>query len=219
MQTKMSRSRMLEDLYRYVIPGLVEALCHAVKSRQDRETQEIFDLEEFYALLGILHDLVKACEAEDKSVQPKAPRTISQPTHRLWPILRKLYEQCGRQLIARKAVRRAEKLRQTMPDRARKRKERLEAEEHAEEEQFQRRLRERNKAIIASLDERRAELGLPPCSQPIEAEGRLIGVFGRNNSHPGTTPKEWTKVEMEILVDGLRRERGTYTFCADVKRS
>jgi hypothetical protein len=41
---------------------------------------------------------------------------------------------------------------------------------------------------------------------------RLIGVFGRNNSHPGTTPKEWTKAEMEILVDGLRRERGTYTF-------
>jgi hypothetical protein len=222
---KLSRSHMLEDLYLYIIPGLVEALYHAVKSRQGRETQKISDLEEFYVLLTILHDLVKACRAEDKSVQPKAPRTnhyrISQPTHSLWPTLRKLHNQCGRQLIARKVARRAEKLRQTMPDRARKRKERLEAEEHAEEEQFQRRLRERNRAIIASLDERRAELGLPPCSQPIEDDmnGRLIGVFGRNNSHPGTTPKEWTKVEMEILVDGLRQERGTYIFCADVKRS
>jgi hypothetical protein len=243
----MSRSHMLEDLYLYVIPDLVEALYRAVKSRQDRETLEISDMEEFYALLKILYDLVKVSRGEDKAVQPKAPRTnqykISQPTQSLWPTLRKLYEHCGRQLFARKVARRAEKLRQTMPDRAKKRKERLEAEERAEEEQFQQRLRERNKAIIASLNERRAELGLPPCSQLIEPQSmsqyphtteyreedpvddvdhdmnrRLIGVFGRNNSHPETTPKEWTKAEMEILVDGLRRERGTYMFCGDVKQ-
>jgi hypothetical protein len=238
---KMSRSHMLEDLYLYVIPDLVEALYRAVESRQDRDALEISDLEEFYALLEILHDLVKASRAEDKYVQPKAPRTnkysISQPTNNLWSTLRKLYKDCGSQLAARKVARRAEQLRQTAPERARKRKERLEAEERTEEEQFQQRLRERNKAIIASLNERRAELGLPPCSQPIEApstrqhpqtpkykeedqfddvdhemNGRLIGVFGRNNSHPGTTPKEWTKVEMEMLVDGLRQERGTYSF-------
>jgi hypothetical protein len=245
---KTSRSHMLEDLYLYVIPNLVEALYCAVKSRQDRETLEISDMEEFYALLKILYDLVKASRAEDKSVQPKAPRTnsysISQPTLRLWPTLRKLYKQCGSRLAARKVARRAEQLRQTAPERSRKRKERLDAEERAEEEQFQQRLRERNKAIIASLNERRAELGLPPCSQPIDSlstsqhpqtpkykeedpfddvdydmNGRLIGVFGRNNSHPGTTPKEWTKVEMEILVDGLRQERGTYTFYGEVKQS
>lgn len=240
----ISRSHMLEDLYLYVIPDLVEALYRAVKSRQDRETLEISDMEEFYALLKILYDLVKASREEDKAVQPKAPRTnhykISQPTHSLWSTLRKLYEHSGRQLSARKVARRAEKLR---PDRAKKRKERLEAEERAEEEQFQQRLRERNQAIIASLNERRAELGLPPCSQLIETQSvseypstteyreedpvddvdhdmnrRLIGVFGRNNSHPGTTLKEWTKAEMEILVDGLRRERGTYIFCGDAKQ-
>lgn len=235
---KTSRSHMLEDLYLYIIPGLVEALYCAVHSRQARDGLELSDLEESYTILKILHDLVKATRAEDKSVQPKAPTrnsySISQPTRSLWTTLQILYEQCGKKLAARKVTRSAEQLQKALPGRATKRKERLEAEKREEEEKFQHRLRERNKAIIASLNERRAELGLPPCSQPIDtlsnsqhpqtskykAEesfddvdhdtgGRLTGVFGRNNSHPGTIPKEWTKVEMEILVDGLRRERGT----------
>jgi hypothetical protein len=238
-----SRSHMLEDLYVYIIPGLVEALYRAVHSRQDRNALQISDLEEFYAILKILYDLVEVSRNEDKKIQPKAPRTnsyiISQPTRILRPILKKLYNECGEKLAARKVAMKAEQIRQALPDRARKRKERLEDEQRKEEEQFQQRLRERNKAIIASLDERRAELGLPPCSQSTEApstsqqpqtpkydadglsdkvyhntNGRLTGVFGsrRQNWHPGTTPKEWTVNEMEILVDGLRRDRGTHRF-------
>jgi hypothetical protein len=238
-----SRSHMLEDLYVYIIPGLVEALYRAVHSRQDRKAFQISDLEEFYAILKILYDLVEVSRNEDKKIQPKAPRTnsysISQPTRILRPILKKLYNECGEKLAARKVAVKAEQIRQALPDRARKRKERLEDEQRKEEEQFQQRLRERNKAIIASLDERRAELGLPPCSQSTEASstsqrpqtpkynaegpfdkvyhdtnGRLTGVFGsrRQNWHPGTTPKEWTVDEMEILVDGLRRDRGMYRF-------
>lgn len=238
-----SRSHMLEDLYIYIIPGLVEALYRAVHSRQDRKALQISDLEEFYAILKILYDLVEVSRNEDKKIQPKASRTnsyhISQPTRILRPILKKLYNECGEKLAARKVAVKAEQIRQALPDRARKRKERLEDEQRKEEEQFQQRLRERNKAIIASLDERRAELGLPPCSQSTEApstsqqpktpkynadglfdkvyhntNGRLTGVFGsrRQNWHPGTTPKEWTVNEMEILVDGLRRDRGTYRF-------
>jgi len=238
-----SRSHMLEDLYVYIIPGLVEALYRAVHSRQDRKALQISDLEEFYAILKILYDLVEVSRNEDKKIQPKAPRTnsyaISQPTRILRPILKKLYNECGEKLAARKVAVKAEQIRQALPDRARKRKERLEDEQRKEEEQFQQRLKERNKAIIASLDERRAELGLPPCSQSTESpstsqqpqtpkynadgpfdkvyhntNGRLTGVFGsrRQNWHPGTTPKEWTVDEMGILVDGLRRDRGTYRF-------
>jgi hypothetical protein len=237
---KMSRSHMLEDLYLYIIPGLVETLDCAVHSRQDQKALEISDLEELYSVLKIIYDLVEASRNEDKTIQPKAPGfVISQPTRKLRPIVRKLFHDCGKRLDDRKMAIKAEQIRQAMPERARKRKERLEEEQRKEEELFQQRLRERNKAIIASLDERRAELGLPPCSQSIAAPStsqqpqtpkyrtkvpfggidrgtniRLFGFFGsrQRNSHPGTKVKEWTVDEMAILVDGLRRVRGTYKF-------
>lgn len=234
---KDSRAHMLQDLYLYVVPSLVKALKAAANSQQNRATPATSDLEEFFSLLTILCDLVKAAVSEDKSIQPKAPRTnsynISQPTRSIWPILQKLYKKCTRELADREAAKKLELRRQRAPEKIRKRKEQMEAEEQAAEEEYRRRQKERNRAILISLNERRAELGLPPCTQPIstpsnsqkpkapkdeeedqyddashDINGRLIGVFGRSNTHPGTTPKEWTKIEMEILVDGLRRERG-----------
>jgi hypothetical protein len=229
----------VQDLYIHIIPSLVEALNSAVQSRQDLKVLEVSDLEEFYTIVRILQGLVKALEPDYESIRGGAPRTktysIYQPTRKFRADLRKLYDECGKKLAAHMVASRQEKLRRALPDRAKKRKERLEAEKRHEEEEFQQRLRERNKAIISSLNERRVELGLPPCGQSIsdpvagqqsqnsryviieppnnidhDRHERLTGVFGtkNSNSHPGTTPKEWTGDEMRILVDGLRRERG-----------
>lgn len=229
--TNDGRTNMLKDLYKYVIPKTVDALYASARRYWRQPSIETVDLEEFTALLKITFELAAAARAEAGEVQPKPPKSrpykLAQPTTRLLPIVRKLLRKCGGELAARKA----EEARKIAVERARKRKGGLEEQEVADEWAYLQRLKERNRAIAISLNQSRALLGLPPSSQHNGAQtssqshwdiayheefsdenGDLgherLSLFGRNNSHPEKIPKEWTKEEMEILVDVLWRERG-----------
>ena len=223
-----SRKKMLQDLYMHVIPKTVDALYASAERYWKQPTFDTVDLEEFTALLKVVFDLAKAARAEHSDVQPKAPKShsykLAGPTTLLLPIARTLLKKCTNELAARKAQ-------EARKVAARKRKQLSKEQERADEEDYLRRLMERNKAILHSLNKIRANLGLPSSghqngaqtnSQPNrdivdneefsdqngDAKHERLSLFGRNNSHPEKIPREWTKEEMRVLVDVLWRERG-----------
>jgi hypothetical protein len=241
-----SITNMLHDLYFFVIPALVEVLNEAAKPHFNQRPPGTPDLEELTSLVQIVYDVVEASRNQKKGIQPKPQKnksySLSRPTVLIKPQLERLLKRWQMELTDRSDRKRAEEARKTAPERARKRKERLAEEERAREEEFQQKLRERNRAIWLTLNERRAQLGLVPCSQPsrtpsgsqqypssqqqqrqinlvieeyydhgeeeTDEDKRVKGLFGKDNSHPGTTAKEWAPKEMKILVDGLRSDTG-----------
>jgi hypothetical protein len=186
------RQNMAIDLHTHILPGLVKVL--KIMAKLDQSNEEIM------RLVKLLNKLSNAA----LGMQSKAPK---QPTKKLLKVVSKLHDE-----LMEKA--RIEEARRMAPERIRKRKEQMELKAREEEKRFRQRQEEINVANWVSLNNTRAQLGLPPCLPEVQERAssqrptETLGERGRSNLHPASRKRVWSKFEMETLIEGLRQEHG-----------
>jgi hypothetical protein len=141
------------DLYIHVFPKLVNVLNTCAATHCGEAELSTLALQEMLKLSEILKELLEKCGAFPTPQRPvkNSAYEFTRPSRDMVPITRDFIQKIKRVIASRRLAEADAELRRNASAHARRRKQKLADERLAEEAKYQKKVKERNKAIAASL--------------------------------------------------------------------